>query len=115
VQRTIVGVRLARKVASQAALAQFQVSEVRPGSEINTDDEIIASIRETGTTSYHPAGTRRMGHGLMAVVDEKLSVRGVEGLRIADASIFPTMPSSNTHVPSILAGEMAAEFALKSH
>ena len=104
----IAAVRLARRVAAQPALSDFVVGEVRPGAEAQSDDEIAAFIRETGTTSYHPVGTCRMGTDAKAVVDPKLRVVGLQGLRVADASIFPTMPSSNTHVPSILVGEMAA-------
>ena len=104
----IAAVRLARRVAAQPALSEFVVEEVRPGAEAQSDDEIATFIRETGTTSYHPIGTCRMGTDAKAVVDPKLRVIGLRGLRVADASVFPTMPSSNTHVPSILAGEMAA-------
>ena len=104
----VAAVRLARRVAAQPALSDFVVEEVRPGAEARSDDEIAAFIRETGTTSYHPVGTCRMGTDAMAVVDPELRVSGLQGLRVADASIFPTMPSSNTHAPSILVGEMAA-------
>lgn len=104
----IAAVRLARRVAAQPALSDFVVGEVRPGADAQSDKDIAAFIRETGTTSYHPVGTCRMGTDAKAVVDPKLRVIGLQGLRVADASIFPTMPSSNTHVPSILVGEMAA-------
>ena len=101
-------VRLARRVAAQPALAGLVDEEVRPGADAQSDEEIAAFIRETGTTSYHPIGTSRMGVDAMAVVDPELRVIGLAGLRVADASVFPTMPSSNTHAPSILVGEMAA-------
>ena len=101
-------VRLARRVAAQPALAGLVDEEVRPGADAQSDEEIAAFIRETGTTSYHPIGTSRMGVDAMAVVDPELRVIGLVGLRVADASVFPTMPSSNTHAPSILVGEMAA-------
>ena len=104
----VAAVRLARRVAAQPALSNFVVEEARPGPDAQSDEEIAAFIRETGTTSYHPVGTCRMGVDAMAVVDPELRVIGLEGLRVADASIFPTMPSSNTHAPSILAGEIAA-------
>ena len=104
----IAAVRLARKVAAQPAFSAIVVEEVRPGVEAQSDQEIAAFIRETGTTSYHPVGTSRMGTDAMAVVDPELRVIGLEGLRIADASIFPTMPSSNIHAPSILVGETVA-------
>ena len=104
----IAAVRLARRVAAQPALSDLIVEEVRPGAEAKSDEAIAAFIRETGTTSYHPVGTCRMGVDAMAVVDPELRVIGLEGLRVADASVFPTMPSSNTHAPSILVGEIAA-------
>ncbi|MCJ7873497.1 GMC family oxidoreductase N-terminal domain-containing protein [Phaeobacter sp. J2-8] len=110
--RAVAGVRLARKVAQQPALAAFDPVEIRPGDVAQSDDDIAAFIRETGTTSYHPVGSCRMGEGREAVVDARLRVRGITGLRIADASIFPTMPSANTHAPSLLAGEMVADFIL---
>ena len=95
-------------MAAQPALSDLIVEEVRPGAEAKSDEAIAAFIRETGTTSYHPVGTCRMGVDAMAVVDPELRVIGLEGLRVADASVFPTMPSSNTHAPSILVGEVAA-------
>ena len=104
----IAAVRLARRVAAQPALSDLVAEEVRPGAEAKSDEAIAAFIRETGTTSYHPVGTCRMGVDAMAVVDPELRVIGLEGLRVADASVFPTMPSSNTHAPSILVGEVAA-------
>lgn len=104
----IAAVRLARRVAAQPALSDVIAEEVRPGARAQSDEEIAAFIRETGTTSYHPVGTCRMGVDAMAVVDPELRVVGLEGLRVADASVFPTMPSSNTHAPSILVGEIAA-------
>ncbi len=104
----IAAVRLARRVAAQPALAGLVDEEVRPGANAQSDEEIAAFIRETGTTSYHPVGTCRMGVDAMAVVNPQLRVVGLEGLRVADASVFPTMPSSNTHAPSILVGEIAA-------
>ena len=104
----IAAVRLAREVAAQPALSDIVVEELRPGAQAQSDEEIAEFIRATGTTSYHPVGTCRMGTDAMAVVDPELRVIGLEGLRVADASVFPTMPSSNTHAPSILVGEIAA-------
>ena len=104
----IAAVRLARRVAAQPAISDLVAGEVRPGAEAKSDEEIAAFIRATGTTSYHPVGTCRMGVDATAVVDPELRVIGLRGLRVADASIFPTMPSSNTHAPSILVGEVAA-------
>ena len=106
----IAGVRLARLLARQPALAQFIDAETRPGPGHDDDESIAGFISETASTSYHPVGTCRMGSDKGAVVDHRLRVRGLRGLRIADASVFPTMPSANTHAPSILVGEMAARF-----
>ena len=111
--RTIVAaMRMIRKIASQSALAQHVVREVRPGPEANTDDALLDHARNTGMTSYHPIGTCRMGSDAHAVVDAKLKVHGVEGLRVADASIMPTMVASNTNAPTIMIGEKAAELVL---
>ena len=104
----VAAVRLARRVAAQPAFGDLVVEELRPGTDAQSDDEIADFIRETGTTSYHPIGTCRMGADARAVVDPELRVIGLDGLRVADASVFPTMPSSNTHAPSVLAGEIAA-------
>lgn len=105
-------VQLARKVATRSALAPLVEAEIRPGPSAVSREDIVHFIRETGTTSYHPVGTCRMGTGADAVVDPQLRVIGVERLRVADASIFPTMPSSNTHVPSIVTGEVVASLVL---
>lgn len=105
--------RLARKVAQQPALARFVVRETRPGPEGNTDDELLAYARAFGQTSYHPIGSCRMGTDAASVVDERLCVRGVPCLRIADASVMPTMPSANTNAPSIAIGEKAVDLILE--
>jgi choline dehydrogenase len=101
-------VRLAREVARQPALAPFQLQETRPGPGAVGDDEIFDFITRTAQTSYHPIGSCRMGGDPDSVVDERLRVRGVEALRVADASVMPTMCSANTNAPSIVIGEKAA-------
>ncbi|MCA0342017.1 MAG: GMC family oxidoreductase N-terminal domain-containing protein [Proteobacteria bacterium] len=108
---TCVGaLKLARLVAAQAALRDFIVRETRPGPDFVTDAGLLAFAREFGTTSYHPVGTCRMGNDDGAVVDPRLRVRGLSGLRVADASVMPTMVSPNTNAPSFLIGEMVADF-----
>ena len=87
--------------------------EVRPGPEAQSDEALLDHIAKLGATSYHPIGTCKMGNDAMAVVDHQLRVHGIEGLRVADASIMPTMVSSNTNAPSFLIGERCADFLLR--
>jgi choline dehydrogenase len=102
-----------RKIVEAAPMDAYRGDEYSPGKEVETDDQILGWIRNNSQTAYHPIGTCRMGPGPNCVVDDKLKVHGLEGLRVADASIFPTMPSGNTNAPSIMVGEKAADI-LKS-
>ena len=83
--------------------------EVRPGPAASTREQLLAYIKETGHTCWHPAGTCRMGDDEGAVVDVQLRVRGIEGLRVVDASVMPALPSSNTNIPTIMVAERAAD------
>ena len=112
VRTMIAALRMIRKVASQPALAQHIVRETRPGPDAAADDALLDHVRKTGQTSYHPIGTCRMGNDPQAVVDASLRVHGVEGLRVCDASIMPTMVASNTNAPSIMIGEKASDLVL---
>ncbi len=103
------GIRIARHVASRPALRQLIVRETRPGPSIESEAEIIDYIKSSVSTSWHMVGTCRMGNDRMAVVDPQLRVHGLTGLRVVDASIFPTIPSSNTNIPTIAAAEKAAD------
>ena len=104
------GFNTIRKIAAQPALDLYRGEEYSPGMDVRTDDQILHWIRNNSQTAYHPIGTCRMGpEGPNTVVDERLRVHGISGLRIADASIFPTMPSGNTNAPSIMVGEKAAQ------
>ena len=103
----IEGFKMMRKIAEAGPMDPYRGDEFQPGRGINSDDEIEHWIRTKAETAYHPIGTCRMAPG--AVVDDRLRVHGIEGLRIADASIFPTMPSGNTNAPSIMVGEKAAD------
>jgi len=102
------GVRLARQHAAQPALAALIQEEADPGPGTVTDEALLDWIRRTAVTVYHPVGTCRMGSDDASVVDPQLRVRGVQGLRVADASIMPTLVSGNTNVPAMMIGEKAA-------
>jgi choline dehydrogenase len=104
------GVRLNRTIAASAPLRDVISREITPSAEAQDDEAIAEFIRGHCTTLYHPAGTCRMGSDTLAVVDPTLRVRGIEGLRVADASVFPKMVSGNTNAPTIMVAERAAEF-----
>src|SRR5579863_2978655 len=106
-------VRIARAVMTAPAMAHLGVTELAPGASQTTDDEILTWVRSAAETTYHPVGTCKMGSDPMAVVDAQLRVHGIEGLRVADASIMPTLTSGNTNAPSIMIGEKAADMVLK--
>ena len=106
-------IQIARKIMNAPAMAAMQVAEIAPGAHAVTDDEILDWVKAAGETTYHPVGTCRMGTDAMAVVDHRLRVRGLEGLRIADASIMPTLISGNTNAPAIMIGEKAADMVLQ--
>ncbi len=95
-------------------MAHLHVTELAPGAPLATDDEILAWVRSAAETTYHPVGTCKMGNDPVAVVDAQLRVHGIEGLRVADASIMPTLTSGNTNAPSIMIGEKAADMVLRS-
>ena len=112
----VAGFKLVRKLANAKALDSLRGAELDPGAAVSSDDEILAWIRANAETAYHPIGTCRMGpEGPNTVVDDQLRVHGLQGLRIADASIFPTMPSGNTNAPAILVGEKAADLIQTTH
>ncbi len=110
---TVRAIRIARSIMTAPAMADMKVSEMAPGAALNTDDEIIGWVKEIGETTYHPVGTCKMGTDALAVVDDQLRVRGLQGLRVADASIMPTLTSGNTNAPCIMIGEKAADMVLK--
>jgi choline dehydrogenase len=109
---TVRAVRIAREIMTAPAMTAFQVSEVVPGADRTTDDEILDWVKKAAETTYHPVGTCKMGSDPMAVVDAQLRVHGIAGLRVADASIMPTLTSGNTNAPSIMIGEKAADMVL---
>ena len=111
---TVRAVHIARSIMTAPAMAPFQASEVAPGADRTTDDEILDWIKTAAETTYHPIGTCKMGSDPMAVVDAQLRVHGIAGLRVADASIMPTLTSGNTNAPSIMIGEKAAAMVLNA-
>ena len=111
-QGAILAVRRAREIAASAPIREVIAEELEPGREIEGDDEILDFIRRTGQTTQHMAGTCKMGHDPMAVVDDRLRVHGIAGLRVADASIMPTMISGNTSVPCMMIGEKCVAMVL---
>jgi choline dehydrogenase len=110
---TIRAVRIARSIMTAPAMAPLKVSEQAPGGDRVSDDEIIDWVKGAAETTYHPVGTCKMGSDSMAVVDAELRVHGIAGLRVADASIMPTLTSGNTNAPAIMIGEKASDLVLK--
>ena len=110
---TAVGLlRLVRRIAAQPALSSYIVREERPGAEV-ADDALLDYARETGQTAWHTVGTCSMGAAGAGVVDARLRVHGVAGLRVVDASVMPTIPSSNTNAAAIMVGERGADLILE--
>jgi len=103
------GIKFARRLAAQPALGEYIAEEYRPGAAAARDEELLEFARHHGATIFHPCGTCKMGSDPMAVVDERLRVRGVAGLRVADCSIMPTLTSGNTHAPVVMIAEKAAD------
>jgi choline dehydrogenase len=112
-QVIIAGMKLSRRLAETAPLARFVKAELDPGPDVRTDAQFLDHARDTATTIYHPVGTCKMGVDPMAVVDARLRVIGIGRLRVADASIMPTIPSGNTNAPAIMVGEKAAAMLLE--
>jgi choline dehydrogenase len=109
-QRTLVeGLQLIRRILAQPPMQRFIAGEYLPGEAVRTDDELLAYARQYGGTVYHPTSTCRMGTDPMAVVDPELRVHGLQGLRVVDASIMPTVSSGNTNATTIMIGEKAAD------
>jgi choline dehydrogenase-like flavoprotein len=100
--------KLTRRICGAPVLARFAPEEFKPGPQAQTDAELVRAAGDIGTTIFHPVGTCKMGDDAMAVVDARLMVRGVAGLRVADASIMPRITSGNTNAPTIMIAEKAA-------
>jgi choline dehydrogenase len=102
----------ARELMATAPLKELTGEEIAPGAHLKTDDELLDWVRNNAETTYHPVGTCKMGADPMAVVDHELRVHGLAGLRVADASVMPTLTSGNTNAPCIMIGEKCAEMVL---
>ena len=105
----VAGLRMTRAITGSRAMQPFVEEELLPGTEVRTDEELLDAAREIAQTIYHPVGTCAMGQGPNAVVDERLRVRGVGGLRVVDASVMPVITSGNTNAPTIMIAEKAAD------
>ncbi len=103
------GVRECRRIVRADAFGKYRPREIEPGDRVDTDEELAAYVRRTGATIFHPVGTCRMGSDDGAVVDTRLRVRGLDGLRVVDCSIMPTIVGGNTNAPAIMIGEKAAD------
>jgi choline dehydrogenase len=109
---TLEAMRVTRRIMTAPSMRDVATDEIAPGVNIQSDDELLDWIRHNAETTYHPVGTCKMGHDPMAVVDDQLCVHGIERLRVADASIMPTLTSGNTNAPSIMIGEKASRMIL---
>ncbi|HEY1630481.1 MAG TPA: choline dehydrogenase [Rhizomicrobium sp.] len=106
------GVKLAREVFAQEAFDPYRGPELMPGAHVTKDEQIDAFIRKTAETIYHPVGSAKMGHDAESVVDPSLKVYGVDGLRVVDASVMPSLVSGNTNAPTIMIAEKASDMIL---
>jgi choline dehydrogenase len=107
------GAQLVRRVMGQPAMKRYIVEELVPGPQVTSDDDLLQFVRDKGTTVFHPTSTCRMGSDVTAVVDERLRVHGFTGLRVADASIMPTLVSGNTNAACVMIGEKASDMILQ--
>ncbi len=106
----VAGLKFTRRIMAAQALSRFEPEEWKPGPEVRTDADLERTARDLGTTIFHPVGTCRMGVDDLAVVDARLRVRGIDGLRVIDASIMPRITSGNTNAPTVMIAEQGAAF-----
>jgi len=102
-------IRFTRRIMAARALAKYSPEEWKPGPSVQSDEALLKTAGDLGTTIFHPVGTCKMGHDALAVVDDRLRVRGIEGLRVIDASVMPRITSGNTNAPTIVIAEKGAE------
>ena len=105
----IAGARMARALTATPSFSPYVLEEYQPGPSVQSDEAILDAVRDTGASGYHPVGTCRMGRDAGAVVDPRLRVHGVQGLRVVDASVMPTLVSGNTNAATIMIAEKAAD------
>ena len=111
----IKGLRFTRRIMQAKALEKYEPEEWKPGAELQSDEELAQAAADLGTTIFHPVGTCKMGSDAMAVVDDRLRLHGISGLRVIDASIMPQITSGNTNAPTVMIAEQGAEFILTDH
>ncbi len=109
-QVAVAGLEFTRRIMAANALARFAPEEWLPGPKFETDADLRRAAGDLGTTIFHPVGTCRMGIDSLAVVDDRLRVRGVAGLRVIDASVMPRITSGNTNAPTVMIAEQGASF-----
>ena len=114
-QVAIAGVKVARRIVDAKAIRDCIVDEYVPGRAYQTEEELLQAVRLYSQTIYHPTSTCKMGNDSLAVVDDRLKVRGIEGLRVADSSIMPEIVSGNTNAPTIMIGEKASDMILEDN
>lgn len=112
-QTQIDGLRFSRRIAAAKPLAEVIAEEYLPGVDVQSDDDMLEAVRRNSQTIYHPVGTCKMGWDPLAVVDDRLRVHGVAGLRVVDASIMPTLTSGNTNAPTIMIAEKASDLIME--
>ena len=110
---TLAGMEQARRIFAQPAFAPYNVAETLPGSGVKSEADLHAYVREQGSIIYHPVGTCKMGEDPLAVVSPRLAVHGIEGLRVVDASVMPTVTTGNTNAPTIMIAEKASAMIIE--
>ncbi len=111
----VAGVKAARAIAEAPAMRPYVKREVKPGAQAASDAELLEFCRNNGATIFHPTGTCRMGHDPLAVVDARLRVHGIGGLRVVDCSAMPTLVSGNTNAPAVMMAEKAVDMIREDH
>ena len=111
-RQTRESIHIARKILSQPSLAKHAGKEVGPGPDRQSDNELNEYIKSNAETAYHPCGTCKMGVDEMAVVDENLKVKGIQNLRVVDASVMPEIPSANLNAPTLMIAEKASDLII---